>query len=337
MYRVLHAPIEIAGQVGLICQQLQKNGIPAIGYNTFRTYLGYQKGIVETDAYQLQQVFEPALETFDLFHFHNSYTFFEDHRDLMWLAERGKKIVMHHRGNDVRSSVRARKGDTYFNPYVSTHCSFPDEQIERNLKLFAKYVSAVIVQDYELYHYVHDYYPRVFVLPRLINLSKKEPVYPSVKQRVPTIVHAPTDRRFKGSDIIEQVLADLKRSHDFQYVLVQNMSHAEALRCYQNADIVIDQILCGAYGNLSVEAMALGKPVIAYIRDDLVGTYPPGLPIVSANPDTLKEQLRTLLESPELRRELGKRGRRYVEANHDAPIVIRKLIGMYNELMGERS
>lgn len=48
-----------------------------------------------------------------------------------------------------------------------------------------------------------------------------------------------------------------------------HMPHAEAQRWYLQADIIVDQVFCGTYGLLSVEAMAMGKPVVTYIRDDV--------------------------------------------------------------------
>ena len=67
--------------------------------------------------------------------------------------------------------------------------------------------------------------------------------------------------------------------------------------------------------------MALGKPVVTYLRDDAVERSAAGLgvrcPIVSATTENLVEKLRPLVESPELRRRIGAEGRAYVEQVHD--------------------
>jgi glycosyltransferase involved in cell wall biosynthesis len=336
-YKVLHAPLDIAGQSGLICEYLRRIGFPSVSYNYFPSYLRYQNRAVETDSYQLHKMFEAAANHFDLFHFHNGSTFFNDFRDLPYLREKGKKIVMHHRGNDVRFSQKARKGAGYTNPYVYTGNSLPDEAIERNLSIFSKLVDTAIVQDYELYHYVRDYYDKVYVLPRLIDLEKTPSRIPSVRKLIPRIVHAPTDRAFKGSEDIIRTLQQLQREAKFEFVLLERMSHEEAMRQFLQADIVIDQIRCGAYGNVSVEAMAMGKPVVAYLRDDLLAYYPESLPIVSAHPDNLKTKLKELIQDAELRRSLGQRGRLYVEEHHDARLVIRQLLDIYFEILGTNS
>lgn len=335
--KVIHVPLEIAGQVGLICEFLKKNGIHAVGYNYYHNYLGYKK-VINTDIFELANLLEAAISQFDLFHFHNSYTFLDDRRDIRMIAEAGKKMIMHHRGNDVRSRARAARGIGYVNPYVFAGTSLPDEEIDRNLRYFAKYVSAAIVQDYELYGYVIDYYEAegkpVYVLPRLIDVSAVQPVYAPPSTQPPLVVHAPTSREFKGTDHIVRVVNQLSREIPLRFRLVEGMSHEEALQLYREADIVIDQVLCGAYGNLSVEAMALGKPVICYIREDLVSRYPADLPIVSANPDNLYDALKVLATNGELREQKGKQGRLYVERYHSADTVIQTLIGIYRQICG---
>lgn len=337
---IVHAPLEIAGQVGLICDFLRRFGVRAVGYNYYPTYLNYQK-VINTDSYELAKMVQFAIEHYDLFHFHNGYTFLDGFLDIEMIRERGKQIIMHHRGNDVRSRQRARKWHGYENPYVNADSSVPDEEIDRNLRYFAKNVSAAIVQDYELMPYVEDYYAeqgkKVYVLPRLINLQQFPPApkQPSKKANEIIIVHAPTQRDFKGTELINQTIENLQQELPIQYRLVEGLSHEEALALYRQADIIIDQILCGAYGNLSVEGMALGKPVVCYIRPDLVNKYPAGLPIRSANPDNLQDVLRELVSDHELRLELGRQGREYVSQNHSADSVIKQLLNIYREVMGE--
>ncbi|PYZ97560.1 hypothetical protein CR205_02900 [Alteribacter lacisalsi] len=89
----------------------------------------------------------------------------------------------------------------------------------------------------------------------------------------------------------------LKQHYTITYRQIEKMSRREALQAYTEADIIIDQV-CGAYGNLSVEGMALGKAVVCYLRDDLK-PHNPDLPVISANPDTLYVELEKLLKDPD--------------------------------------
>ena len=58
---------------------------------------------------------------------------------------------------------------------------------------------------------------------------------------------------------------------------------------------MIDQVLAGWYGGFAVEAMAMGKPVACYIRDEDLAVIPTGmrrqLPLVRVHPDTLEQDL----------------------------------------------
>ena len=99
------------------------------------------------------------------------------------------------------------------------------------------------------------------------------------------------------------------------------------------ADIVIDQIVIGWYGVLAVEAMALGKAVVAFIRDDLVDEVPQGV-LVNASPKTIARRLRELIVDPDLRADLGKSARRYVETYHAAEVVAERLRTLYREVSG---
>lgn len=337
--KIIHAPLNLAGQVGVICEFLKKEGIHATGYDYSSTYFHYKSEVISTDLYELQKIFEPALHFYDLFHFHNGHSFMISQKDLAMIAQTGKKMIMHHRGNDVRSHLFASKGPGYENPYVNTDGSVPHETIMHNLNQYSKLMSAAIVQDYELYKYVIDFYQaegkKVYVLPRLIDTNKVNAVYVEVgKKDPPLVVHAPTNPEFKGTAFVEKAIEALQKEIPFQYQRVEKMSHKEAFSWYEKADVVIDQILCGAYGNLSVEAMALGKPVICYIRPDLWSYYPADLPIQSANPDTLYDVLKPLLLHRELRYVLGVQGRKYVENHHEATKVIPQLIKIYEEVLG---
>ncbi len=335
--KVVHVPLEIAGQAGLICKYLREDCHRAYSFNYFENYLHYEN-VFETEAYELIKALDKFINYYDIFHFHNGYSIIDDFRDFDMIKSAGKKMIMHHRGNDVRSEVRAKKGKGYVNPYVNTANYLSDEMIFKNLELFAESMDAAIVQDYELYKYVIDYYKKkgkpVYVLPRFINSKAIRPSYPEISSKAPMILHAPTHRGFKGSDIIEATIDRLKQDGlALQYVNVEGACHRDTLNYYRQADIVIDQILCGAYGNVSVEAMAMGKAVVCYIRPDLVDLYPGKLPIVSANPDNLYEKLKYLILNPDERYRLGKEGREYVEKHHEGSRLVKDLIKIYKEVL----
>jgi hypothetical protein len=326
---VVHCPIEIAGQMGTLCKGLHNAGVTATAYNTFHTYLGYRDYIYNVDVYELEYLMHDMLQHFDVFHFHYGATLLQGLSDLPLLQNLGKKMVMHHWGNDVRTHAVASAN----NPYVYTGDSPPPDKIRETLTNLSQYIQHAIVQDYEVYPYVAPYYEHVHVLPMAFDTHSRTPKYPSVTESCPLVIHAPTNPLFKGTEYIEMAVKKLQdEGVRFRYQRVEKMSNTEAMNLYEKADIVVDQILCGSYGMLAIESMSLGKPVIGYIRDDLRTTFPEIPPIMSANPDQIYDTLKELIRNPVLRNVIGKRGRAYVEKYHSLKAVTRKLIQIYDQL-----
>lgn len=325
---IVHGTTEIAGQMGILSRALKEKGHYSIGYNTFHSYLGYKDHLINTTPEKIKEESNKIIDSFDLFHFHYCTTLDENFQDLPKIKQKNKKMIMHHWGNDVRFHEQAKVN----NPYAYTGDSPPNEVIHDRLTKISRYIKQAIVQDYEVYEYVENYYEKVHVLPIAIDLSTITPKFPSVEKKKPLVLHAPTNPEFKGTVYVEDVIQKLQATHEFEYKRIEKMSNEEALKLYEDADIIIDQILCGSYGLLSVESMALGKPVITFIRPDLVKTFPTELPIVNANPDNLYDQAKLLLENPILRHQLGKLGREYVSNYHNHRVVCEKLLTIYTQL-----
>jgi len=326
--KIFHGIIEIAGQMGILCGGLKKKGNIAGAYNTFHSYLGYKDHLINTNISELRETFNHILNFYDLFHYHYATTIEEEFKDLQKIKIQGKKAIMHHWGNDVRFHNMARVN----NPYVYTGDSPSNEEIHRRLSNISKYVSEAIVQDYEVLPYVEKYYKKVHILPLAIDINKFIPSYPHITKKRPLILHAPTNPDFKGTVFIEKAIDELRSTHLFDYKRIEKMSNAEVVKLYKEADIIVDQIRCGSYGLLSVECMALGKPVITFIRQDLVNKFPASLPIVNGNPDNVKEKIKMLLENSNERNRIGVAGRKYVEKVHDRNVVTDKLIQIYSKM-----
>jgi len=98
---------------------------------------------------------------------------------------------------------------------------------------------------------------------------------------------------------------------------------------YNEADIAVDQLLVGWYGSFAVEMMALEKPVVCYIREEDLKFIPSemkeDLPVVHSTKDDLFEKLIMLIENSKLRKELGEKGRNFVEKWHNSINIAKKL------------
>lgn len=90
------------------------------------------------------------------------------------------------------------------------------------------------------------------------------------------VVHAPTQRGAKGTRYVLSAFEELRAQAPgaFEFDLIEGLPRPEALRRYAEADVVVDQLLVGWYGAVAVEAMWLGKAVMAYVREDDLPAVP---------------------------------------------------------------
>jgi len=148
-----------------------------------------------------------------------------------------------------------------------------------------------------------------------------------ISEKIFRILHAPSNKEYKGSKYIIDVINKLKKYYDFEFVIVQNIDINTLYQEIINSDLIIDQMLAGWYGLFAIEAMALSRPVICYIREK----YSEGgeCPIINANPDTLFDVLLSILSAPDKLKEIGHRSRKYVEKNHSDFIVAKRLLDIF--------
>ncbi|MGG3799481.1 glycosyltransferase family 4 protein [Metabacillus fastidiosus] len=277
---------------------------------------------------KIKNYLEEAIKKYDIFHFHFGETFLPDKSDLEILKNAGKKMVAHHHGSEVRMLSLAKN----LNKYVRVKPEWSEEKIHNNLLKLSSYIDHAFVQDHELEHYVKGYYKNVHVIPHSIDIKKFKPNFPKEKNS-PLIVHAPTLRDLKGTEYIIDAVNKLKKAGTpLNFQLIEGKTYSQTKELLSQADIVIDQLRIGAYGYVSTESMALGKPVICYIREDLVKKYPSELPIINANPDNIAPILQNLINQPENWSKLGMLGRRYVKQYHSTHKIAEHYIKVYNNL-----
>lgn len=159
---------------------------------------------------------------------------------------------------------------------------------------------------------------------------------------IPHVIHAPSNRQIKGTKYILAAFARLQAEGvPFRYTLVEGIDHAAACRLYADADLLVDQLLAGYYGALSVELMALGKPVICYMREADFGFMPEAMrtemPLIQATPDTLYAVLRHWLTAGRhALAERGRQSRRYVERWHDPDSIAAGIVADYQQALARR-
>jgi hypothetical protein len=136
------------------------------------------------------------------------------------------------------------------------------------------------------------------------------------------VVHAPNHRAIKGTEKLRETVEELARDGlKIRLQILEGRSNDEVRAAVTAGDIVADQFY-GGYGLFAIEGMAAGKPVLSNLRmwwlpeDVRRAKAADGCPIVDTDEDHLRENLRRLVEDPELRHEIGRSGREFVMRNH---------------------
>lgn len=332
--KVIQGTIEIANQMNTVTEGLKKLGVSAKTLNYYPSYLEYKSDYI-FDINILKDINAANVETKklaskiigenDIFHFHFGTSLTLDYSDLKLLNELDKKVIMQYWGSDVRMYSKAIK----MNPYVKVK-DMDEDGIKRRLELISKYIPNCIV-DYELAEYVKDYHSNVHYTTVAIDLKKYKFIKETYNKKL-LIVHAPTAPEFKGTSYILKAIEELKVNYDFDFKLVQGMSHEQATKIYEQADLIIDQILTGSYGVFAVESMAIGKPVICWISNFMKEKYPKELPIICANPDNIKQKIEYVIKNKDILKGIGVKSRLYAEEHHDMNKISKDILKIYNKI-----
>lgn len=264
-------------------------------------------------------------------------------RDLALLRRAGKAIFVTYQGDDARQgdvcleqlelSPAHELGDAYSTPAL-------DRVKRRSIAAFARAADGIFALNPDLMRVLPPharFLQYASVDPREWRSSPK-----AATSGTPVVLHAPTDRGTKGTHHVLDAFERLRAEGiDFEPVLVENVTRDEARTMYERADILVDQLLYGWYGGVAVELMALGRPVVAYLREADLHVVPPEmraeLPVVGATPTTIADVLRELLtarrhELPEI----GRRSRAFVERWHDPRTVAAEVVAAYERALEGR-
>ncbi len=154
-----------------------------------------------------------------------------------------------------------------------------------------------------------------------------------------TIFHSPNHRWLKGTALLERACHELQQEgYKIRLLITEGMTNAEVHRLMLQTDILAEQFGMPWYGLNAMEGMSLAKPVLSNLSDEyftepfLMYTGLDECPIVSARFDEIKDKLRLLIENPQLRRELGEAGRRYVLKYHSYKTVGRMWDSIYRKV-----
>jgi len=252
--------------------------------------------------------------------------------ELPLLRLAGKRIVAYPYGGDARlpSQTRSQPGWHAYSEIAPGEEDRDEADVARRLNAFGRWANAIL----GCADLVEDL-PRVdgiFEFP--IDVEEWRPVPPPADEAV-RVLHAPNHPEYKGTRYVEEAVERLRAEGEpVELVLVQGLPGDEARRRYEQAHVVVDQLLIGAYAQFAIECMALGRPVVCHLNPRFAVHHPAWAeaPIVSATPDTVLDELRTLVADRELRGELGRRGPEYVRRHHSLDAVGEELDRIYRSV-----
>lgn len=334
--RILHAPQNISNQLTYMARALRDLGHESevwhFGASRFAYPCDRRIDGAERNQREVWRHFIDAVECFDVFHFHFGQSFFPrgwEGMPRLWdvpvLRMLGKKVFVSFWGSDARR----RKVVETINPWG--HLFLADNQpndnrIEKSIDVWRTYANRMFVHSVELLPHVEG----SVVVERSFDLQEWSQVDPANRKR-PVLLHVPSKRAMKGTKLIMEGIDRLKAEGlEFDFHLLENMSHTEVMSTIRDADVVIDQLLVGDFGIISVEAMASNRVSVAFLLDDVKQAYP-DVPVYDVNPDTFVDRMRQLIRDRTMRQRLAQAGLPFVKKHFCASVVARHLIGFYEE------
>lgn len=369
--RILHVPVDLGGHPRALAEAQRRAGHEALCVSLAWSALGFNgdachdaplgtPGRLRRREAARWRLFWRSLRWADVIHCHFGQTLASvralPRRDaargglaealtvayarLLWLQDvrlwrlLGKRVAMTFYGDDIRPVDLARAR----NPF--THLALPELRgtAERDAPK-RRLADALAQSGVRLFATNPDLLaalpPGAAFLPYGHVEPARHALRPPQEGRPLRLLHMPTHRAVKGTDIFVGAVQRLRAAGAaVELTLVEDRSNAEALAILAEHDVLLDQLRVGWFGGVAVEAMAMGKPVIAYLNpadEALVpAAYRAALPVIRADPTDVESVLAGLLAAPRVAlREQGLRARRFVEDWHDPAAVARQVLDAY--------
>lgn len=239
--------------------------------------------------------------------------------DIDYLRSRSTAVALISHGSDLRHPDLHREHfeHSYFDHADAAWNDGMRVLVERNQRTLRQF------PDTPLFVSTPDQlvlYPKAKWLPLCVDKGLFEVGAPvPLRRRVPVVLHIPTRRNppIKGSHFIDLALKSLAARGIVKYVSPVAVSHGEMMNLMADADVVIDQLLAGAYGTTSVEAMALGRVVMCAVSDTVRAALPEDPPIVSVTPSTVEAKLLEILNERERHVVMAAAAKEFARKWHD--------------------
>ena len=325
--RIVHLPTGTGGNPLGLSRAERELGFRSDVVDFAPAYMGYRADRVfdiadrsaPTRAAIRVRFIAEAVRRYDVFHFnagapgialrtrHGVFT------ELPLLKRLGKTVVVTWQGCDVRPRAAC--------PWCERpECVRYDAWRAPDAKAMLKHADRGVFLNPDLWRYL----PGATFLPYAsVDVASIEP-QPLPDRETVVVAHAPTNPQVKGTPHVVAAVEQLRAEGlNIELDLITGVTNQEAMRRIAQADVLVDQLHIGWYGGVAVEAMALGRPVLCFINET-DNPYGVALPIVRANPMTLREVLADLVVDRGRRASVAAAGRRFVLREHDPRAIARR-------------
>lgn len=339
--KILHLPTCTGGQAWRLAQAEKEIGLESDVLYRQSEWFGYPYDLnLELDKIpsalskltKLASTFLKIRNKYDIFHFNFGSSLFHyptyklNQLELPFYPQKAKLFVTYN-GCDIRQKyptmLRTKIAPCHnYNCYNGQCNSGKLDQFRRKgIEKMQSYVKHIWALNPDLLYFLPP--DKSSFLPYVADLEPVKIVPPKLESKI-IIVHAPTNREAKGSKYILSAIDKIKQRSPnlIELKLVENIPHQRALKIYQQADLIIDQILVGWYGGLAVEAMQMGKPVIARIAEQDLHFLPKQMAkdvletVINANPNTIESVILNCLENRHLLKQHSQASLEYVNRWH---------------------
>jgi glycosyltransferase involved in cell wall biosynthesis len=233
---------------------------------------------------------------YDLYHFHGGIDYFRNGRWVQRLAALGKPIICNYHGPDLRSRGVVRVVD--------------------------RLSSLNLTNEFDLL----SLHPDLHYIPIPYDCADLPSSTPPAERL--RIIHTPSVPAAKGTHLIEPVLRRVAAERRVDYTILSGVSHQRIIAEKARSHIAVEQVgnFGGTgYGVNSLETLAMNLPTITEFTPQYAA-FLTNHPFVLVDKDTLYDALIRLVDNDGYRREVGMRGRRWVESQHGFAAVWRTLL-----------
>ena len=266
---------------------------------------------------------------------------------ITFLKEHNKKLFLLSCGTDyisVKHSFDKKPNYSILEPYFNGKASKKSfapilKYLEPEYKSLHEFVfnriEGVIASDLDYHIPLKDHSKYLGLIANPINTELLEFMPLKITEKV-IIFHGINRANYykKGNDYFEEALDIIQKKHPnkVKIKIVESLPYKEYIKTYNEAHIVLDQVLAYDQGYNALEAMAKGKLVFTGAEEEFNNYYQLENKVaINALPNAQKiaSSLEELILNPELIIEIGKNARAFIEKEHDYLKIAKKYIALW--------